>query len=109
MKATLLVFDPSLNEPQELVLELPATIGRGPTADVRLPDFWASRVHCRIEVVDGVLLVRDLGSKHGTQVNRHPIIESALLPDDELLVGLTSMRASLEESHDDSRLELSPA
>jgi pSer/pThr/pTyr-binding forkhead associated (FHA) protein len=109
MKATFLVFDARSSNPQELVLELPVTIGRSADADICLQDSWASRSHCQIDAEDGVLVVRDLSSKHGTMVNRQPISESGLLPEDELLIGLTSMRVSLETSCDDSMLELSTA
>jgi pSer/pThr/pTyr-binding forkhead associated (FHA) protein len=96
MKATLQVFDPQSDEPQVFVAELPVTVGRGHEAEIRLDGWWVSRAHCQIDEVDGSLVVRDLGSKHGTLVNRHSIVESQLSPEDELLIGLTSLRVRLD-------------
>jgi len=45
------------------------TLGRGRSADLRLSDAAASRVHVRITQVDGRVLVADLRSKNGVQVN----------------------------------------
>ena len=95
MKATLHVFDTQTEEPRVLVAELPVTLGRGPEVGIRLADWWISRTHCQIDEVDGSLVVRDLGSKHGTLVNRHSIVESQFSLDDELLIGMTRVRVSL--------------
>jgi pSer/pThr/pTyr-binding forkhead associated (FHA) protein len=97
MKATLQVFEPQSDEPQVFVAELPVTLGRGREAEIRLDDWWVSRAHCQIDEVDGSLVVRDLGSKHGTLVNRHSIVESQLAPEDELMIGLTSLRVWLDD------------
>jgi pSer/pThr/pTyr-binding forkhead associated (FHA) protein len=104
MKATLQVFDSQSEEPQVFVAELPVTVGRGPEAEIRLDDWWISRAHCQIDEVDGSLVVRDLGSKHGTLVNRHSIVESPLSPEDELLIGLTSLRVRLDREEDSHSL-----
>jgi pSer/pThr/pTyr-binding forkhead associated (FHA) protein len=42
-----------------------AVIGRG-DADIRLDDVYLSPLHARLELRDGVLWVRDLGSRNGT-------------------------------------------
>ena len=110
MKATLQVFEPQSEEPQVFVAELPVTVGRGREAEIRLDDWWVSRAHCQIDEVDGALVVRDLGSKHGTLVNRHSIVESQLAPEDELMIGLTSLRVWLDdEAASNSLLESSQA
>jgi hypothetical protein len=49
-----------------------------------------SPYHCRIDVEDGVLVVRDLGSKHGTYVNESRVREACLWPGSKLTVGLNS-------------------
>lgn len=76
---------------------LPADIGRSPTAGIRLGDRWLSRHHCRLEETAGVLLVRDLGSRHGTFVNGARILECELRPGDHLRIGLTEFVAVYEE------------
>ncbi len=72
--------------------QLPIRIGRSPTADVRLDDETVSDLHCEVDVVNGVLWVRDLGSREGTFVNGFHIAQSHVLPGDRLTVGTTSLR-----------------
>ena len=67
----------------------PVRLGRSETADVRLDDRWLSRNHCEIDVTDGGLIIRDLGSKHGTYVNESPIDETTIESGDELRIGIT--------------------
>ena len=50
---------------------LPAILGRDLKSDVRLADPWVSRLHGELNEIDGTLVVRDLGSKHGIFVNGH--------------------------------------
>jgi pSer/pThr/pTyr-binding forkhead associated (FHA) protein len=83
----------------EIALDkLPVLVGRSPDAGIRVDDRWASRRHCEIDEVHGTLLVRDLGSTHGTLVNNKSIRESPLLPGDILGVGLTDFQASYDRS-----------
>ena len=42
------------------------------------------------------LLVRDLGSRHGTYVNGQQVTEARLAPGDELCIGLTHFLAEYE-------------
>jgi len=76
--------------------QLPAVLGRGADADVRVNDRWVSRRHCQIDRVDGRLVVRDLESSHGTIVNGDVITEAVLEPGDMLSVGLTSFVAEYD-------------
>ncbi len=78
----------------ETVLDsLPALIGRGREADIRLAHPLVSRLHCELYLHDGVLHVRDLGSLNGTFVGNLPI-KSAKLPHGELLtIGTVTFRA----------------
>jgi len=75
-----------------VVRGIPAVIGRGRDADVKIEDCWASRCHCAVLDVDGVLVVRDLESSNGTYVNGTRVVESLLLPQDTLTVGVSSFR-----------------
>lgn len=69
---------------------IPVTIGREAGATVALSDAQVSRLHARIDVVDGELCLRDLGSRNGTWLNALPIDEPvALRPGDEIEVGMT--------------------
>lgn len=66
------------------------TIGRSPDAGICLADRWASRCHCEIDQIGGTLVVRDLGSTHGTFVNGREITESNVMPGDKLTIGISS-------------------
>jgi pSer/pThr/pTyr-binding forkhead associated (FHA) protein len=69
---------------------LPLTFGRSVDADIRLDDGWVSRYHCEIDQRDGLLVVRDLNSSHGTLVNGSPIEEATLQPGDRLSIGIST-------------------
>ncbi len=68
---------------------LPAMIGRGAAAGVRLGDPEISRIHCQIEELDGHLVIRDLGSTNGTFVNGLRVTEAALISGDRVSLGQT--------------------
>ena len=67
----------------------PVLLGRSESADIRLDDRWLSRNHCEIDITDGELIIRDLGSKHGTYVNESQIDETTIESGDELRIGIT--------------------
>jgi pSer/pThr/pTyr-binding forkhead associated (FHA) protein len=94
-----LLCQDSLASPSEIVLDqFPAEMGRGVDVAVRVDDRWLSRRHCRLEFSDGMLFVRDLGSRHGTFVNGQRISEAKLLPGDELCIGLSHFIADYDAS-----------
>lgn len=71
------------------------TLGRGPGADLALPDPGASRRHARVLLGDdGAAAVEDLGSKNGLRLNgrRLPPGPAALRAGDVLTVGGTALR-----------------
>jgi len=72
----------------------PLTIGRSEEADICVDDRWLSRQHCEIDCRDGELVIRDLGSRHGTYLNGLRIDESPLDVDDELRIGLSQFTIS---------------
>ena len=87
MKAKLISLNAAA--PQVVALEkLPVVLGRGARADIRLSDRTLSRRHCEIDRVSATLVVRDLGSKNGTRVNRAHVSEAVLMPGDKLTLGL---------------------
>lgn len=63
-----------LKGPNGLAVELPdgcnLVAGRAPGCEILLPYAKVSRQHARFTRVSGVVTVEDLGSRHGTQVNR---------------------------------------
>lgn len=73
--------------------ELPATIGRAPDSSLHISDRWLSRRHCEIYRFDEAVVVRDLGSTHGTYVNGEKVTEVELRPGDRISVGLSTFVA----------------
>lgn len=100
-----LVCQDSLASAREIVIEnFPCELGRGTEVTVRIDDRWLSRRHCRLELSEGVVIVRDLGSRHGTFVNGRSITESKLMPGDRLSLGLTHFVAEYEAPATDSQV-----
>jgi pSer/pThr/pTyr-binding forkhead associated (FHA) protein len=92
-----LVCQHPLASPREIVVErFPIELGRGIDVTVRIDDRWLSRRHCRIDLINDVLTVLDLESRHGTYINGQSVTESKLLPGDELCVGLSHFVAEYE-------------
>lgn len=83
---------------------LPATIGRGAAAGVRLEeDLGVSRSHAQVYLQAGVLRIRDLGSTHGTLVNGFSISDMGLEPGDRIRVGMSEL--VLETGLDEGRTD----
>ena len=95
LKAKLIVVGGTVDD-AEAALQLPAIIGRGRSAQITIPDALVSRQHCRIEEVQGQLLVYDLGSLNGTYVGDEKITAAPLPPGALLTVGTVTFRAVYE-------------
>jgi predicted component of type VI protein secretion system len=67
-------------------------IGRGSNCSIQLADPMVSRQHAVIRFHDGVFILADLGSAHGTLVNGERIQESRLSDGDTLRFGDTDLR-----------------
>lgn len=80
-------------------------VGRGRRAAYRLPeDPWISSAHLRIYRDGGRILVADLGSRHGTQVNGAHIAEpTALASGDEIRLGISMICFVATRSNSASR------
>jgi len=52
-------------------------IGRRRNCDLRIPVMSVSRKHCQVDIDDGALKIRDLGSHNGTYLNGKRIDETA--------------------------------
>ena len=83
---------------------LPVVIGRVPPADLVLEGTTVSRRHCRFELRDGQLWLRDLGSTNGTFLNGTRLEAPAILEDGGIVgVGayrLRYHRRAQDESND---------
>jgi ABC-type multidrug transport system ATPase subunit/pSer/pThr/pTyr-binding forkhead associated (FHA) protein len=92
------------SEGQMLQVDRPTiTIGRDPQNSVVLPGLYVSRFHARIDKLpNGQMLLRDLGSTHGTVVNGELIRGSQrpITSDDK--IEIAGMTLSLRSSSGDS-------
>lgn len=65
-------------------------VGRAPDARIKLSDPTVSHEHARMESTGGIWFVVDLGSRHGTSVNKERINgRKALFDRDTVRVGKT--------------------
>jgi len=98
-------------EHSEVDMTLPATLGRGSEASLRLVHPLVSRLHCELFEREGQVWVRDLRSLNGTFVGSERVGECLLRPGDLLTVGVVTFRASyqLQESPEFGSEERSPA
>ncbi len=64
------------------------TLGRGPECTLQLPVAGASRRHASVELRDGRVVLRDLGSTNGTYLNGERVAgEAALSSGDRIRIG----------------------
>ncbi|MBP6629281.1 MAG: GGDEF domain-containing protein [Kofleriaceae bacterium] len=82
----------------------PALLGRGKRCDVKLDDDGISRSHARIRHDGGALVVEDLGSRNGTQVNGARVDGPTPLRDgDKIQLGRTTiLRFTYHDAVDES-------
>jgi predicted component of type VI protein secretion system len=87
MEALLVMFKAD-GQRREFPLARPIMIvGRKHSCDLRIPISSVSREHCQVEIKDGGLFIRDLGSSNGTYKNEERVQESRLAPGDRITVG----------------------
>jgi transcriptional regulator with PAS, ATPase and Fis domain len=67
-------------------------IGADPKADLVIADSAMSKFHCEVRIRDGAAVVKDLGSRNGTLVDRVPVIEAPLRDGAVLSLGRTRLR-----------------
>nr|HEX4315890.1 sigma 54-interacting transcriptional regulator [Kofleriaceae bacterium] len=70
------------------------TVGTSPRCDIRLDDAYVSGHHCTVERrADGVLVVRDEGSRNGTRIDGNLIVVAEMRAGSYLSVGRTTLVA----------------
>ncbi|MBH24669.1 MAG: hypothetical protein CMH57_09510 [Myxococcales bacterium] len=90
---------------------LPLLIGRGDDCDIRLPSGASSRHHARLEAsADGKILLRDLDSRNGTQINNQLASVQVLVDGDQIQIGRTLLGflVPTEAPSTDERAHASP-
>ena len=77
------------NDGREIKISVPEfVIGRGDTAHLKPSSDLVSRRHCSIKVVDGKVIIADMGSRNGTFVNGEQLKgEHTAKPGDRIRVG----------------------
>ncbi|MCO5165021.1 MAG: protein kinase [Planctomycetes bacterium] len=76
-------------------------IGRSLTVDLPVDDLRVSRRHCRIEHGEKGVTALDLRSANGTYVNGQRVTKALLRPGDQLQVGNSSLRVSVQYGDED--------
>jgi hypothetical protein len=77
-----------IRQGDELPLDRPSlTVGRANDNAIIIPDNNVSRFHARIDMIDGVPRIEDIGSTNGTWVNGQSIRHAELMPGDRIAFG----------------------
>lgn len=74
-------------QPEYVIEDFPATIGRHPTNDIELPFDSVSRFHARLEIQAGNLRLVDLHSSNGTFVNGERVQIAPVIDQDVVVFG----------------------
>lgn len=91
-----LVVVKGASKPGEVDVNLPTVIGRSNDVGLPLRHALISRQHCELSELDGVVIVRDLGSLNGTFVDDERITEAELRPGDLLTIGSVTFRVDYQ-------------
>jgi pSer/pThr/pTyr-binding forkhead associated (FHA) protein len=93
-----LIYETVDGERQEIPIEgEPLSIGRGPEADVDLPDLEASRHHCALLLWEDDWVIKDAHSRNGTWVNEKQVGVAVLKDGDVIRIGKTEMDFHAEQ------------
>src|SRR5688572_27487855 len=97
----LIALQPDVQPAQFSLTEDGCTLGRASTCDIVVPRSLVSRLHARIEWVDGRFQLRDLGSVNGTYLHGRLLHEPHLLAHHDL-IGLGDATALLSFADPDA-------
>ena len=105
MKQHLLVIEgPDKGQRVELTDGRTLSVGRGQACDLKVNDPRVSRMHCRLQMDQGSMAIRDADSSSGTLVNGKRIAQHTLRPGDVIQIGGTKLRYHLDGEPDKSTL-----
>ncbi len=91
-KLTILDHDAQPVQTFEVPTDRPLLIGRGTASDTQIRDPALSRIHCRVYVEAGRLVVEDADSTGGTFVRGLPIKRETVDIDDLIAIGSTRLK-----------------
>lgn len=92
MKAQLIPLDGG--RPHDIRQDI-VLVGRKSFCDLKLRHRTVSKIHCVLVRTDGLLLLRDLGSRNGVRVNGRRVARAHLLPNDVLAIAEFHFRVML--------------
>lgn len=95
------VLDHYGHQTRRMLRSLPAVIGRNDRVEIILTDPWVSHEHCKLVQQEGLLVVRDMGSKNGVFLHGARVLESEVHPGDCLTVGRTEITVRYREAAGD--------
>lgn len=78
-----------IGEKQYLLTKDKTIIGRGSNCDIVIDDPGISRKHLEIDINDGNVIARDLGSTNGTYIEGHQVPAATLLDGNTITIGRT--------------------
>jgi pSer/pThr/pTyr-binding forkhead associated (FHA) protein len=84
------------------------TIGRRRSCDLHIPLASVSKKHCQLHLDSGVLKLRDLGSRNGTNLNGKPVDEAVIRSGDFIEVGPLRFQVQIDNPPKDSAASASP-
>jgi len=84
------------------------TIGRRRSCDLHIPLASVSKKHCQLHLDSGVLKLRDLGSRNGTNLNGKPVDEAVIQSGDFIEVGPLRFQVQIDNQPKDAAASASP-
>jgi predicted nucleic acid-binding Zn-ribbon protein len=75
------------------------TVGRAPQCDLQILTHFVSREHARLTIVNGTVLIEDLGSRNGVYVNAVRVDRHTLRQGDLVTIGETQFRFTESMAH----------
>lgn len=85
--------------------DTPLTIGRDPVNSLVIDAAGVSRRHAVVEISSEGVMLRDLGSKNGTYVNKEPVADHKLEDGDLIFIGSTTLKYLADDNLEHSYYE----
>ncbi len=93
LPTVVLIVESGLQQGERFTVTLPCTIGRK-DCDLVLNDGLISRKHAELKIIGQKLVIEDLASTNGTQVNGENVTSKRLVPNDIISIGETNLKVT---------------